>query len=187
MSLRTCWIWRTSMWSSHLHLDILWGFSGDSDGKESTCNAEAWVWSLSWEDLLEEGIATHFSILAWRIPMDRGTWWATVHGTAKSQTWLSDHRISTCRCELDSYIHLSFSFQIFGHILQAGIELAPPKVEGSVLTTELPGKSQYIPFLIDRQICLKLTYKRYLGVVRRHIVAKGWKWKRFHFQLFHVE
>ena len=88
MSLRTCWIWRTSMWSSHLHLDILWGFSGDSDGKESTCNAEAWVWSLSWEDLLEEGIATHFSILAWRIPMDRGTWWATVHGTAKSQTWL---------------------------------------------------------------------------------------------------
>ena len=112
MSLRTCWIWRTSMWSSHLHLDILWGFSGDSDGKESTCNAEAWVWSLSWEDLLEEGIATHFSILAWRIPMDRGTWWATVHGTAKSQTWLSDHRISKCRCELDSYIHLSFSFQI---------------------------------------------------------------------------
>ena len=28
---------------------------------------------------LEEGMATHFSILAWRIPMDRGAWWATVH------------------------------------------------------------------------------------------------------------
>ena len=29
---------------------------------------ETWVRSLSWEDLLEEGMATHFSILAWRIP-----------------------------------------------------------------------------------------------------------------------
>ena len=32
-----------------------------------------------WEDTLEEGMATHSSILAWRIPMDRGAWWATVH------------------------------------------------------------------------------------------------------------
>ena len=39
-----------------------------------------------WEDLLEEGMATHFSIRAWRIFMDRGAWWATVHGVAKSQT-----------------------------------------------------------------------------------------------------
>ena len=28
----------------------------------------------------EEGIATHSSILAWRIPVDRGAWWTTVHG-----------------------------------------------------------------------------------------------------------
>ena len=33
---------------------------------------ETWVWSLGWEDPLEEGMATHSSILAWRIPMDRG-------------------------------------------------------------------------------------------------------------------
>ena len=32
---------------------------------------------------MEEGIATHSSILAWRIPMDRVTWWATVHGVRK--------------------------------------------------------------------------------------------------------
>ena len=38
---------------------------------------------------LEEGMATHSSILAWRIPVDRGAWWATVHGVAKSQTQLS--------------------------------------------------------------------------------------------------
>ena len=32
---------------------------------------ETWVWSLGWKDLLEEGMATHSSILAWRIPIDR--------------------------------------------------------------------------------------------------------------------
>ena len=45
-----------------------------------------WVQSLGWEDPLEEGMATHPSIFAWRIPMDRGAWWATVHGVAKSRT-----------------------------------------------------------------------------------------------------
>ena len=51
---------------------------------------ETWVRSLGQEKLLEEGMATHSSVLAWRIPMDRGAWWATVHGVAKSQTRLSD-------------------------------------------------------------------------------------------------
>ena len=44
---------------------------------------ETSVQSLGWEDPLEEGMATHSSILAWRIPMDRGAWQATVHGVAK--------------------------------------------------------------------------------------------------------
>ena len=48
------------------------------------------VQSLSWEDPLEEGIVSHFSILAWRIPMDGGAWWAMVHGVAKSRARLSD-------------------------------------------------------------------------------------------------
>ena len=50
---------------------------------------EMWVQSLGWEDILEEGMATDSSILAWRIPRDRGAWWATVHGVSKSQTQLS--------------------------------------------------------------------------------------------------
>ena len=45
---------------------------------------ETWVWYLDWEDPLEEGIATHSSILCWRIPMDRGAWQARVHGVEKS-------------------------------------------------------------------------------------------------------
>ena len=51
---------------------------------------ETGVRSLGWEDPLEEEMATHFSILSWRIPMDRGAWWATVHGVTKSWTRLSD-------------------------------------------------------------------------------------------------
>ena len=43
---------------------------------------------LGQEDPLEEGMETHSSHLAWRISMDRGAWWATVHGVAKSQTQL---------------------------------------------------------------------------------------------------
>ena len=47
---------------------------------------ETWVRSLGWEDTLEEGMATHSSILAWRIPTDRGTWQSTVYGVTKSRT-----------------------------------------------------------------------------------------------------
>ena len=49
---------------------------------------ETWVPSLGWEAPLEEGMATHSNILAWRIRMNRGAWWATAHGVTKSQTQL---------------------------------------------------------------------------------------------------
>ena len=51
---------------------------------------ETWVRSLSWEDPLEKGTATHSSILAWKIP-----WTILAHGVAKSQTLLSDFHIHT--------------------------------------------------------------------------------------------
>ena len=44
---------------------------------------ETWVQSLGWEGPVEEGMATHSSIIAWRIPMDRGTGQATVHRVAE--------------------------------------------------------------------------------------------------------
>ena len=49
---------------------------------------------LGQEDPLEVGMATHSSILALRIPMDRGGWWATIHRVVKSWLqlkWLSTH------------------------------------------------------------------------------------------------
>ena len=48
---------------------------------------ETWVRSLDWEDSLKEGMATHSSILAWRIPMDREAWWAVAHGVTESREW----------------------------------------------------------------------------------------------------
>jgi len=44
------------------------GFPCGSASKESTCNAEDLGSTLGWEDPLEKGMATHSSILAWRIP-----------------------------------------------------------------------------------------------------------------------
>ena len=52
---------------------------------------ETWVQSLGWEDPLEEGMATHSNILAWRTPWtEEPGGLHTVHGVAKSHTRLSD-------------------------------------------------------------------------------------------------
>ena len=53
------------------------------------------VKNLGWEDPLEEGMATHSSVLAWRIPSNRGAWHATLHGVAK--TWPQTLRLSTAQ------------------------------------------------------------------------------------------
>ena len=47
---------------------------------------EKGVQSLEWEETLKEVIATYSNILAWRIPMDRGSWRATVHRAAELDT-----------------------------------------------------------------------------------------------------
>ena len=62
-----------------------------SDGKDSTCNAGylGLIPGLGRSPLRGHG-KTHSSFLAWRKPMDRGAWQATVHGLEKSQTQLSD-------------------------------------------------------------------------------------------------
>ena len=53
---------------------------------------ETWVWFVGHEDLLEKEITTHSSILAWRTPMDRGVWRATVCGVTKVRhDWATKH------------------------------------------------------------------------------------------------
>ena len=64
-------------------------FPGGSDGNQPAM-WETWIRFLDWDDPLEAGMATHSSILAWRIPMDRGAWRAIVHMVAENRTPLSD-------------------------------------------------------------------------------------------------
>ena len=56
---------------------------------------ETWVWSLGWEDALEEGMAIRSSILAWRIPMGRGAWQAAESDTTE--------QLSTAHCPINSF------------------------------------------------------------------------------------
>ena len=61
---------------------------------------------MGWEDPLDEGVETHSSILAQRIPLDRGVWQAIVDGVAKSWTQLSDkaqHLILSCVSEPEMF------------------------------------------------------------------------------------
>ena len=71
-----------------------------------------WVCSLVWGDPLEEGMATHSSILALRIPMDTGAWRAAVHGVSMSWTQLSS--------SAHKQIHLLTSLT---HVLIPGCEI----------------------------------------------------------------
>ena len=63
---------------------LIWGFPGDSDGKESACNAEdpGLIPGLERSPGGGHGNPLQYSCL--KNSMDRGPWWATVHGVAKS-------------------------------------------------------------------------------------------------------
>ena len=65
---------------------------------------ETWFQSLGWEDPLEEGMATHSSLLAWRIPTSSRAWQRAVHGVAKDTT----ERLST-----EHHHHANSSFGTF--------------------------------------------------------------------------
>ena len=68
-------------------------------------------------------MATHSSILAWKIPKDRGTWWAAVHGVSKSWT-----RLSTKLCGI-----FFFSANVFNSIwYQKPLLIVLPKVSKKV-------------------------------------------------------
>ena len=58
------------------------GIYGASDGKESSYRETR---SLGQEDPLEKEVATHSSLLCLGNPVNKGAWWAMVHGVAKSQ------------------------------------------------------------------------------------------------------
>ena len=89
---------------------VVLAFPGGSASKDPPVMWETWVQSLGWEDPLEEGMAIHCSILAWRIPMDRGAWRATAYGVANMTRWLSTAHTYIERC---SYIDIYCLFVYF--------------------------------------------------------------------------
>ena len=86
-------------WATELNWTVvIWNFLGDSDSKDSVCN---------WEDLglipglgrspgEGNGYPIQYSCL--ENPMDKGAWWATIHGVTKSQTRLSDFHFHFSKC-----------------------------------------------------------------------------------------
>ena len=70
---------------------------------------ETWVRSLGWEDPLEEDMATYSSILACRIPMDRGAWWAIVHGVVELDT---TEQLNTTATRINN-LQISLSVPLF--------------------------------------------------------------------------
>ena len=69
------------------------GFPGGSVVKTllaNAGNAGDTVGALGQDSPLQKEMATHSSILAYKISLDRGAWWATVHGVTNSRTQLSD-------------------------------------------------------------------------------------------------
>ena len=77
------------------HIKRLWWASRGSVAKNLPLLRKTWVRFLGGEDPLEKGMATHSSILAWRIPRTKEPWWATVHGVARSQIQLKRLSSST--------------------------------------------------------------------------------------------
>ena len=74
---------------------------------------ETWVQSLGQEDLLEKEMAPHSSILPGK-SMDGGVWWVTLHGVAKSRTWLSDFTFTFLSLFLTS-VYYPWHLMILSH------------------------------------------------------------------------
>ena len=89
---------------------------------------KTWVQSLGGEDLLEEGMATLYSILAWRIPMDRGAWWATAHGVTESRT--TEAASHTARTHTHTHT--------CAHVHQAHASVLPGSLRGPGLASPSP-------------------------------------------------
>ena len=101
------WVGKIPWRRGRLPTPVFMGVPGSSDGKESTCNAG--FHSCVGKIALEEGMTTHSSVLAWRTPLDRGAWWATVHGPQRvRRNWVTKHSHSIIQ-KLGEQAYVSFN------------------------------------------------------------------------------
>ena len=93
------------------------GWHGASQMAQSVKNLpavqETWVQSLGWEDPLEEGTATHFSILAWRIPWTQEpNGWQFIGSQRIGQNWACTHALRVgCAHKSISFLGNQFSWR----------------------------------------------------------------------------
>ena len=136
------------------------GFPCGSDAKESAMR-ETWVQCLSREDPLEKKMATHSSILAWKIPWMEDPW-TVVHGVAKSWTRLSDFTFQgengniTVEKFSKPYLKQVIKFTIMNYIMWLSIYLLIWCHEERTLPL---WSSSQDPRLIIRKISNKLTLR----------------------------
>ena len=89
MNWYVCILW--NCYHNKVSLCITLGFPGGSDGEESACSVEDQCLIPELGRSPGGGHGNALQCSCRRIPMDRGSWWATVHGVAKSWTWQSMH------------------------------------------------------------------------------------------------
>ena len=82
--------------------------------KNPLAMGETWLQSLDGEDHLEKGMDTHSSIVAWENPMNRGAWWATVHGVVKSEAGLSCFHLTSTLGGWKSRVAVTFLLIVNG-------------------------------------------------------------------------
>ena len=91
LSAKLCWLWESGFWNqtSLFFVCHFLGFPGGSDSRGSACNAGDPGLIPRWGRSCGEGKGNPLQYSCLENPMDRGDWWATVHGITKSRTPLS--------------------------------------------------------------------------------------------------
>ena len=140
---------------------------------------ETWVQSQGWEDPLEDGIATHSSILAWRIPMDRRAWRATVHGVAKSRTWLSNEAQFSSVQSL-SRVWLFVTQWIAAHQASLSITNSRSILKLTSIDSVMPSSHLILchPLLLLPPIHPNISLFQWVN--SSHEVAKVWEFQLYH-------
>ena len=117
----------------HHKLDC--GFPGNSDGKSLPTMRETWVWSLGWEDTLEKEMATHSSILVWKIP-----WMEQLGGLQSMGLQRVRHNWAT-----NTFTFIRLSSLLLPHL--ASLQPVPLQIPQPLETTSVISLPIVLPFL----------------------------------------
>ena len=156
--------WRGAKWGGGRRLSHVFSFQSISPldpgglppaqaARSDSSLSQTQAWSLGWEDPLEEEMATHSSILAWKIPRTSRAWWATVHGVAVMTEWLSTHTPNNCH--LPDTLFLLSSWKV---MKGPSLSLIIPFVLKTILSHVKKSASVFMCFVFAWRIFSHLLY-----------------------------